>query len=146
MIASSKSPTSLELIAFRVGGRLFGMEINQVKEINCSLRMSQVPVASKFVRGVINLRGEVVSVLGLGKMLGIPADESDRGAKYVIIDAREERIAFQVESFEDVAAISTADLLPLPENFPFDRPDVFRGVYPLSDELLLVLDANAFID
>lgn len=132
--------THFELITFRCGGMLFGLDIRQVREINCQLPLTPLPCAAKHLRGLISLRGDVLTVLDLNALAGLPSTTMPQNPRYVILEAAGERFALYVDAVEDVVSCETSDLLPIPENFPVERPAAFVGVYPLPTELLYVLE------
>ncbi|MEJ2656156.1 MAG: chemotaxis protein CheW, partial [Desulfobacterales bacterium] len=60
---------NVELATFFVGEALCGMDILKVQEINKLIEMTRVPQAPEYVLGILNLRGEIVTVIDLGKKL-----------------------------------------------------------------------------
>lgn len=77
---------TFELITLRIGTQRLGVDIRYVTEINTRLRPFRAPVASAHIAGVLNLRGEVVTVLKLGTMLGLEERRAAAEAepKYVL--------------------------------------------------------------
>ncbi|MFN7333807.1 MAG: chemotaxis protein CheW, partial [bacterium] len=70
----SNSPSKVAQYAtFYCDKSLLGLDISYVQEINRSFDLTQVPLSSKCVRGVMNLRGEVVTMLVLGTLMGVAA-------------------------------------------------------------------------
>jgi purine-binding chemotaxis protein CheW len=131
-----------ELIAFRLNGLLLGIDILHVKEINCQLQHTPVPCAVGDVCGVINLRGEVLTVIDLGQLLHLSAVAKQGPARYVIVASEKERIALLVDAIEDVVTLDRGELKPIPANFRNVRKEALQGVYPLTNELLIVLDVD----
>ncbi len=142
----NESPATLaattELIAFRLNGLLLGIDILHVKEINCQLQHTPVPCAVGDVCGVINLRGEVLTVIDLGRLLGLSPVAHQGPARYVIVASEKERIALLVDAIEDVVTLDRVELKPVPANFRSVRKEALQGVYPLANELLIVLDVD----
>ena len=66
------SELMIQLVTFNVGDCILGVEIEHVQEINHQLDLTPVPGAPDSIRGVINLRGDVVTVLDLHRLLGLP--------------------------------------------------------------------------
>ena len=67
-----------EMATFYVGNALCGIDILQIQEINKLNMMTQVPQAPGYVRGILNLRGQIVTIIDLGKKLGLGETDSDR--------------------------------------------------------------------
>ena len=89
--------TELQLATFYVGDILLGVDIRQVQEINRQLGVTEVPHSSNFVRGVINLRGDVATVIDLRTILGLPSAEVTRESRNLIVHSQEESIGFLVD-------------------------------------------------
>jgi purine-binding chemotaxis protein CheW len=140
---SAATNEPVELITFRLGTLLLGIDIMFVKEINCNLQHTPVPYAADEVCGVINLRGEVLTVIDLARLLHVKTVERSGQARYVIVASQQERIALQVDAVEDVVTLQREELRPLPANFRGASKHALSGVYPLEGELLVVLDVDA---
>ena len=91
----------------------------------------------------MSLRGEVVTVLDLGVVLGFGKIDLTRQTRNVIIHAAGERIGLLVDRVADVVSAATADLLPPPANMGPAESAMFRAVYRMENELLLLVDAAA---
>ena len=66
-----KASGTVELATFYVGEALCGMDILKVQEINKLMEMTKVPQAPSYVMGILNLRGQIVTIIDLGKKLGV---------------------------------------------------------------------------
>lgn len=130
-------------MTFEIAEYVFGIDINDIQEINCHAVLSRVPVAYDAVAGVINLRGEVLTVLALGRMLGIksPPPNGER-ASYVVVKSTSGRVAIAVDKLKDVETIPAKDLEHLPSNFRLSNQHVFRGLVQRQSGILLVLDSS----
>ena len=138
----SKPPKPHELMTFEIAEYAFGIDINDIQEINCHAVLSRVPVDYDAVAGVINLRGEVLTVLALGRMLGIES-HSTYGvrASYVVLKSTTGRVAIAVDKLKDVETIPARELQHLPANFRLSNQHVFKGLVQRPNGLLLVLDS-----
>jgi purine-binding chemotaxis protein CheW len=132
----------LEFITFYLGGLLLGIDIHQVQEINRNLSMTPVPHAPPAVRGVINLRGEVVMVVDLNTVLGLPAKELARANRNVIVKNGGEQIGLLVDRVADVVRAKSDELDPMPENLRGIDQRFFKSVYKLEEGLLVILDVD----
>ena len=131
-----------ELITFRLNGLLFGIEILHVKEINCHLRHTPTPFSAGDVCGVINLRGEVLTVIDLGRLLRLNSVVPEGQPRYVIVASEKERIALLVDSIEDVMTFDRAEIASAPANFHCVPKEAICGIYSLPTDLLIVLDVD----
>ena len=76
---------TVELASFFVGEALCGMDILKVQEINKLIEMTRVPQAPEYVLGILNLRGEIVTIIDLGKKLGLKSTEiSDKTSNIIV--------------------------------------------------------------
>lgn len=129
----------LEFATFHVGNLLLGIDIHDIQEIGRQLDLTPVPHAPECVRGVVNLRGEVVTVLDLRTMLGIEPAELTGSSRNLIVNAGGERIGLLVDRMADVVIAPADDIEPPPPNLPLADASALRGVYRLEHGLLGVL-------
>lgn len=132
--------SALQFATFQVGDLLLGIDIRQVQEINRNLQITPVPHAPTAVCGVINLRGEVVTVIDLRTVLGLDKLELTRQTRNVILKHSSEQIGLLVDSVAEVITCEADDIDPLPENLAGRESVCFSGVYKLPHGLLVVLN------
>ena len=132
-----------EYVTFYVGDILLGVDITGVDEINRHVDVTPVPHAPPFVCGVLNLRGEVVTVVDLRMILGLPPLEAGKTTRTVIVRSKGEQIGLRVDRIADVARAQSDELDPVPPNLGGAGERFFKGVYKLDGELLVVLDVEA---
>ena len=126
--------------SFQVGDLLLGIDIRQVQEINRNLQITPVPHAPPAVRGVINLRGEVVTVIDLRTVLTLAPAEFSRTSRNVILKHEGEQIGILVDSVAEVITCQADEIDPLPENLGGPESVCFSGVYKSSQGLLVLLN------
>jgi purine-binding chemotaxis protein CheW len=132
-----------EYVTFYVGDVLLGIDITGVDEINRHVEVTPVPHAPPSVRGVLNLRGEVVTVVDLRMILGLPPVEIGKTTRTVIVRSKGEQIGLQVDRIADVVKARSDKSDPVPPNLGGADGRLFQGVYKLETELLVVLDVDA---
>jgi purine-binding chemotaxis protein CheW len=106
--------------------------------------MTPVPRAPEAVRGLINLRGQIVTAVDLRVRLGLPPREKE--PMNVIVRSRGEVVSLLVDDIGDVIDTTGVPGEPAPSNIPADVQQVVLGVRPLPDQILLVLDADRAVD
>ncbi len=134
--------SEIQLITFYVDNLLLGVDINQVKEINRHTEITPVPHAPQCVSGVINLRGDVVTVVNLRSVLHLPSVDIGRSHRNVIVNSGDEHIGLLVDRVADVVSASSDDIEPAPSNVNGIEGSYFKGVYKLDEELLVILDVE----
>ena len=141
--ASATTADEMEFVTFYVGNILIGVEIHQVEEINRHVDVTTVPHAPEYVRGVINLRGEVVTVVDLRAILGLPPAEITQQTRTVVVHSKDEQIGLLVDRIADVIKTRTDGIDPPPANIGGLEGRFFSGVHKLEVELLVILDIDA---
>ncbi len=140
--ASALLDQEQEFITFYLGDLLLGIDIHHVQEINRNVSMTPVPHTPPAVRGVINLRGEVVMVVDLNTVLGLPPAAVSRENRNVIVKNGGEQIGLLVDRVADVIRAHTDELDPMPENLRGIDQRFFKAVYKLESGLLVILDVD----
>jgi len=135
----------LQLATFYVGDILLGIDIQQVQEINRQLDVTDVPHSPNYVRGVINLRGDVATVVDLRTILGLPSAEVTRESRNLIVHSQGETIGFLVDRISDILTIGSNEISPSPTTLEGVDGSLFKGVFKLETELLIVLDVDAVL-
>jgi purine-binding chemotaxis protein CheW len=125
---------------FRLGDLLVGIDVRRVQEVLKHDHMTPVPLAPVEVRGLINLRGQIVTAVDLRPQLGLPC--TAELAASVVIRSGEEIFSLLVEEVGDVVAPSQEDYEPVPAGVPARVRQVVVGTFKLSGKLLLVLDLD----
>jgi purine-binding chemotaxis protein CheW len=138
----SNASETLELATFYVGDLLVGADIRQVEEINRQMDVTPLPHVPSFVLGVVNLRGNVVTVVDLRTILGVKASDTGRRSHNVIIRFEGERIGLAVDRIADVVHAPVDAIDTLPANFDSIDARFLQGVYAMENELLLILDVQ----
>jgi purine-binding chemotaxis protein CheW len=139
---STKKPQASELqfATFHVGELLLGIDIHMVREINRNLSLTRVPHSAPAVQGVINLRGEVVTIIDLRTVLGLPPAAVLRDRRNIIVQADGEQIGLIVDRVADVVTTSADRIDPKPENLRSVDAGFFSGVFKFDRGLLVILD------
>ena len=139
--ASERQPT-VELATFYVGEALCGMDILNVQEINKLMDMTKVPQAPDYVTGILNLRGQIVTVIDLGKKLGLCTTDLNDATRNIIVNSGNEYIGLLVSSISDVVEAQWDKVEDPPANIGGLQGNLFKGVFKTQDRLIGILDVN----
>ncbi len=104
-----------EFLTFRLGDESYGIDILRVQEIREIDRVTRVPHVARFVRGVLNLRGEIVPIVDLGLMFGFPQPLPLEEASAIVLNVERRLVGLVVASVSDVVALAEEEILPPPE-------------------------------
>ena len=133
---------TVELATFYVGEALCGMDILKVQEINKLMEMTRVPQAPGYVMGILNLRGQIVTVIDLGKKLGLTSIEVNESSRNIIVNSDNEYIGLLVTRIGDVVEADWQKVEPPPANIGGVQGAFFKGVFKMKDRLIGILDAD----
>lgn len=142
MKATAERRPTVELATFYVGEALCGMDILNVQEINKLMDMTNVPQAPDYVTGILNLRGQIVTVIDLGKKLGLSSTELNDATRNIIVNAGNEHIGLLVSSISDVVEAQWDKVEDPPANIGGLQGNFFKGVFKTQDRLIGILDVN----
>ena len=143
MIEANEETQHQQLCTFQLGEMLFGVDVAHVQEVLRYQVMTPIPKTSSTVRGLINLRGEIVTAIEGREQLGLPA----RGTKHlpmnVVIRTEDGAASLLVDEIGDVVEVDAADFEPPPERLDGLAQRLVQGVYKLDGQLLLLFDTSA---
>jgi purine-binding chemotaxis protein CheW len=130
-----------QFCTFRLGDLFLGIDVIQVQEILRPQEMTHVPHAPSEVRGLINLRGQIVTAIDLRELLHVPPCEetSKEEQMNIVVRTCEGTVSFLVDAIGDVLDIPGSLRAPLPNTIPHDST-YFSSVFKLEDRLLIVLE------
>ena len=134
-----------QIATFYVGSLLLGVDIRQIQEINRHLDITRVPLAPGFVEGVANLRGEVVTIVNLRSVLGLPPAENIEH-RYVVLQSPTEAVGLTVDRIADVLSIPAENFVPPPSSVEGVEGRFFEAVCTLQQELLVLLNVDEIIE
>jgi purine-binding chemotaxis protein CheW len=131
-----------QLCTFFIDGALFGVDVMHVQEVVRYREMTRVPLAPAVVRGLMNLRGQIVTALDMRTRLGIPARADDGLPVAVIVRSGGGIVSLLVDEIGDVVEVADDLFETTPETLSSHAKTLIAGVYKLHPQLLLVLDST----
>ena len=137
----------MQLVGFRIGKELFGVNILMVQEIIRAAPITAVPNSPDFVEGVINLRGNIIPVIELRKRIGFTSPDVSMEDSWILILDIEGRITgFIVDSVTEVIKIQESSIEPPPDIIVAGLENQYiRGVCEIDEKLLILLDFNCIL-
>ena len=138
----SGATAELQFATFYVGHMLLGVDIRVVQEINRQSEITQVPHAPDYVRGVINLRGDVATIVDLRAILGLPPSEGSRQTRNLIVHHQGEAIGLLVDQISDILTLREDEISPPPTNVEGVDGRLMSGVCTLESEIVVLLDID----
>jgi purine-binding chemotaxis protein CheW len=132
----------VELATFYVGNGICGMDILKVQEINKLMQMTKVPQAPDYVLGILNLRGQIVTIIDLGKKLGLGDTDITDDPRNIIVNSSGGHVGLLVKKIGDVVAADMSKLERAPANMSGIQGEYFMGVYKTKTYLIGILDVD----
>ncbi|MBI5440892.1 MAG: chemotaxis protein CheW [Deltaproteobacteria bacterium] len=144
-----KSAAKLQLLCFRVGGRAFGVDIMAIREILRNQKFTPVPHMPPSVAGVLNLRGDLIAVVDMHRVLlreNVSTGAED--SKLVVVCARGRTLGLLVDQVLDVVSVGVESLMPIPAGTRDPNP-VVLGAFRReegSGEVAVLVRLGALIE
>ncbi len=114
-IETTTSKATRELIAFRIGEQEFCVDIMSIREIRGWAPATAVPHSPSFVRGVINLRGAVLSIVDLGARFGFPVTETTARHVIIVAQVNHQVVGLLVDAVSDIITVTGDSIQPTPD-------------------------------
>lgn len=146
--AEQKRRIDFKMVTFSLAGRDYGVDIMKVKEISKISRFTYVPNTYPFVRGVHNLRGEIISIIDMRTMfnLDIKQDKNEKGKSAIenvlILKLKDSLLGVIVDSIDKVIGIASEMIKPPPALFTDINIKYISGVIEYEDKLYIILDSD----
>lgn len=152
---------NIQLVSFYLEAQLYGIDIRIVKEINPLVSITQVPRSAEQIRGLVNIRGQVVLVMDLAVIFGRQPREITEFTQIIILKTASELknvrvdqrqfsnialgdkpLGFIVDKIRDVTSVPLRMIEPVPPHIDHANSRYFDGVVGVEDELQMILDAR----
>jgi purine-binding chemotaxis protein CheW len=131
---------------FWLGEFYYGLDVLRVQEIVGHQAPTRVPLAPPEVRGLINLRGRIVTALDLRRRLGLGEAPAGLRPKGVVVRTDDGVVSLVADEIGDVLEVEESAFERPPETLAGVARDLIQGAYKLPDRLLLVLDTDKVLD
>ncbi|WP_317931718.1 chemotaxis protein CheW [Halioxenophilus sp. WMMB6] len=146
---TSKAKTSddpiLQWVTFRLAGETYGVNVMQVQEVLRYSEIAPVPGAPPYVLGIINLRGNVVTVIDTRNRFGLMPGEITDNTRIVIIEADQHVIGILVDSVAEVVYLRQSEIETAPNVGNEESAKFIQGVCHKNDELLILIELNKLL-
>jgi purine-binding chemotaxis protein CheW len=130
---------------FYLGERYFGIEVQKVQEVIRYQEMTNVPLAPPEIRGLINLRGQIVTAMDLRRRLEMPDRPADQLPMNVVIRTEDGSVSLLVDEIGDVIEVDDERFEQPPDTLQGVARSLIRGAYKLEGKLLMVLDTERVV-
>jgi len=137
--------TGIQMVTFRLADETYGINVMHVQEVLRITEIAPVPGAPVYVLGIINLRGNVVTVIDTRSRFGLPSAETDDSSRIVIIESEKQVVGILVDSVAEVVELNNSEIDAAPNVGNDDSSRYIQGVANLENGLLIVVDLNKLL-
>jgi purine-binding chemotaxis protein CheW len=141
----SKSVETRQFSTFYLDRLLYGIDVMKVQEITKALPITRVPLAPAYIKGLINLRGQISTAIQLSDLFGlnekIPEDQMN-----VVCKISDVLVSFLVDQIGDVMELDSNQFEPAPDTMPDNVRQYIEGVYKIPGNLLSVIDVDRIVE
>jgi len=129
-------------VTFRLADEIYGINVMQVQEVLRMTEIAPVPGAPGCVIGIINLRGNVVTVVDARELFGLVRNDSTDQTRIMIVEINKLIVGLLVDSVAEVVNIQNSEIDSAPSIGNDDNSRYIQGVYSKNDEILILVDLN----
>lgn len=130
---------AVQFCTFYVEDLFFGIEVEKVQEIIKAQPITRVPKAAYVIRGLMNLRGKIVTAIDLRRRMRLSEQEHPETSMNVVVNHDDDCVSMLVDRVGDVLTVGLDLFEPPPETMAFAARELIRGAYKLDHQLMLVL-------
>lgn len=142
-----KNDQELQFSCFYLGDTLCGYDIDLVQEVNDEPNWTKVPLSPDYVLGIMNLRGQIITVIDQQQKIGLAASTIGKSSRVIIIKSKEEYIGLLVDRIAEVVSCQQKEINKPPSNVNGVQGKLFKGiVHTKTNELLALLDLDAVLE
>ncbi|HMM77681.1 MAG TPA: chemotaxis protein CheW [Gammaproteobacteria bacterium] len=132
-------------VTFRLAEEIYGINVMQVQEVLRMTEIAPVPGAPSSVLGIINLRGNVVTVVDTRELFGLMREELTDQTRIMIVECNKIIVGLLVDSVAEVVNLQNTDIDSAPNIGNEENSKYIQGVYSKNGEILILVDLNRLL-
>ncbi|MCK5386098.1 MAG: chemotaxis protein CheW [Gammaproteobacteria bacterium] len=144
-VVEEKDDSIIQWVTFHLENEKYGIKVMQVQEVLRMTEIAPVPGAPYYVLGIINLRGNVVTVIDTRRRFGLPEIENDDETRIVIVEANNNVVGILVDSVAEVVDLKMSEIETAPNVGNDESSKYIQGVSSRENELLILVDVNKLL-
>jgi purine-binding chemotaxis protein CheW len=144
-IEESGNDPIFQLVTFRLQDETYGINVMHVQEVLRVTEIAPVPGAPDYVLGIINLRGNVVTVIDTRLRFGLPDQESTDSSRIVIIECDKQVVGIMVDAVAEVVELAESQIDSAPNVGNDESSRYIQGIATLEHGLLIVVDLQKLL-
>ncbi|MCH8552535.1 MAG: chemotaxis protein CheW [Natronospirillum sp.] len=135
----------LQWMTFNLAEEVYGLDVMNIKEVLRHTEISPVPGAPPYVLGIINLRGNVVTVIDARTRFGLDTAEVTDDTRIVVIETDAETIGIMVDSVSEVIYLKESEIEPPPNVGSDEMSHYIKGVCNRDDTLIILINLHDMV-
>jgi purine-binding chemotaxis protein CheW len=144
-VSANANNSVVQWVTFRLADEIYGINVMQVQEVLRVSEIAPVPGAPHYVLGIINLRGNVVTVIDTRIRLGLPTAEVTDATRIVIIEGSKHVVGILVDCVAEVVDLPSSEVESAPNVGSDESSRYIQGVASRDGELLILVDLNKLL-
>jgi purine-binding chemotaxis protein CheW len=141
----TRTGSTRQFSTFYINDLLYGIDVMKVQEITKALPMTRVPLAQSYVKGLINLRGQISTAIQLSDLFKLD-QKSQEEQMNVVCKIADILVSFLVDRIGDVMELENEQFEPAPDTMPESVRKYLEGVYKIPGNLLSVIDVDQIVE
>jgi purine-binding chemotaxis protein CheW len=135
----------IQFVTFILMDETYGINVMQVQEVLRVTEIAPVPGSPDYVLGIINLRGNVVTVIDTRTRFGLPSTEMDDASRIIVIESEKQVVGILVDAVAEVVELSEGEIDVAPNVGTEESSRYIQGVATREEGLLILVDLNKLL-
>jgi purine-binding chemotaxis protein CheW len=144
--AIANGDEDMQWVTYKLGDETYGINVMQVQEVLRHTEIAPVPGAPDYVLGIINLRGNVVTVIDTRSRFGLPSSDISDNTRIVIIESDDQVVGILVDSVAEVVDLPSSEIDSAPSVGTEESAKFIQGVSNRDGKLLILVDLNKLLN
>ena len=135
---------TIQYIVIRLGNEQYGIDIRNIDNIVRMHQITRIPKMPSFLKGVINMRGEVIPVISMRRKMGLEDDVITKSTRIIVLKLEQEgNVGFIVDEVKEVVTLSSREIEKITYNAKEDNQSLINAVGKYNGDLISLFDLNA---
>lgn len=136
-----------QYIVVKIGSEQYGIDISYVDNIVRMQKITRVPKAQTYFKGIINLRGEIVPVMSIRTKMGLEPDEFTDASRIIILKIEQQgALGIIIDEVKEVVTLGEEEIDKVSSNAKDEKSNFINGIGKNGEELISLFDINAIVD
>lgn len=136
--------SDMKPVVFTLENEVYGIDINLVNAIEKAQKVMPVPNAPSYIKGIINLRGDVIPVYDIRNKFGLSKKDSEY-FKLIVTKTNNMLVAFEVDEVKEIKDIKEEDISDAPNIVMSKATSYINKIAKLEDRMIIILDTEKLI-